>query len=100
MININLGNEHKSYLLYFAAIILDGILPEPFYSPLCQMIKALSILNKLSLDENDLNTAHEAYDSFVSQFEELYGMFKMISRILTLTLLFFRDYVVCFCAEP
>ncbi|KJA13305.1 hypothetical protein HYPSUDRAFT_151736 [Hypholoma sublateritium FD-334 SS-4] len=72
---INSGYKAWEYLLYLyglAPALLYGILPDPFYSHFCGLVRAMRIVLQHHIKRDDILTAHTLLISFAQNFELLY----------------------------
>lgn len=71
------ASELKNWLFYYSVPVLEGILPEPFFSHYLLLVEGISILCSGSISEEDLNKASRYLTEFVKHFEGLYGIQQM-----------------------
>ncbi len=72
---INSGYKAWEYLLYLyglAPALLHGILPDPFYTHFCQLVRAMRIIHQHKIRKDDALIAHALLVSFAREFEHLY----------------------------
>jgi hypothetical protein len=72
---INSGYKAWEWLLYLyglAPALLYGVLPEPYYSHFCKLVRAICIIQQRCILADDLLLAGNLLQSFVQDFEALY----------------------------
>jgi hypothetical protein len=72
---INSGYKAWEWLLYLyglAPALLFGILPEPYYSHFCKLVRAMRIIQQYHISSSDLILADGLLRSFAYEFEVLY----------------------------
>lgn len=72
---INSGYKAWEWLLYLyglAPALLYGVLPEPYYSHFCKLVRAIRIIQQRRILADDLLLAGNLLQSFVQDFEALY----------------------------
>ena len=72
---INSGYKAWEWLLYLyglAPALLYGVLPEPYYSHFCRLVRAMRIIQQHHIRADDLLLAGNLLESFVRDFEALY----------------------------
>ncbi|XP_052128883.1 uncharacterized protein LOC127751366 [Frankliniella occidentalis] len=75
------GQHMKIFLLYLALPVLEGILPVQYYNHFATFIHCLYVLNSSSISPEDLIFCSKELDTFVRQFQELYGERHMTINI-------------------
>ena len=66
------GSEFRTFVLYYFSV-LEGILPEPFYSHFCNLSYALYIVLQESVETDDMRKAGIIFTNFVWETELLDG---------------------------
>lgn len=66
------GSEFRTFVLYYFSV-LEGILPEPFYSHFCNLSYGLYIVLQESVEIDDVRKAGIIFKNFVWETELLYG---------------------------
>ncbi|KJA14339.1 hypothetical protein HYPSUDRAFT_150548 [Hypholoma sublateritium FD-334 SS-4] len=77
---INSGYKAWEWLLYLyglAPALLYGILPEPYYSHFCRLVRAMRIIHQHNIRADDLRLAGDLFKSFVEDFEAFYYQRKV-----------------------
>ena len=72
---INSGYKAWEWLLYLyglAPALLYGVLPEPYYSHFCKLVRAMRIIHQHHICADDLQLAGNLLKSFVQEFETFY----------------------------
>ncbi|KJA13937.1 hypothetical protein HYPSUDRAFT_1074591 [Hypholoma sublateritium FD-334 SS-4] len=72
---INSGYKAWEWLLYLyglAPALLFGILPDPYYSHFCKLVRGMRIIQQYHITAADLVLANDLLQSFVHEFEVLY----------------------------
>ena len=72
---ISSGYKAWEWLLYLyglAPALLFGILPEPYYSHFCKLVRAMRIIQQYRINSADLILADHLFRSFAHEFELLY----------------------------
>ena len=72
---ISSGYKAWEWLLYLyglAPALLFGILPEPYYSHFCKLVRAMRIIQQYHISSSGLILADELFRSFAYEFEILY----------------------------
>jgi len=72
---INSGYKAWEWLLYLyglAPALLFGMLPEPYYSHFCKLVRAMRIIQQYHISSSDLILADGLLRSFAYEFEVLY----------------------------
>lgn len=72
---INSGYKAWEWLLYLyglAPALLHGILPEPYFSHFCKLVRAMRIIQQYHISSTDLVLADDLLRSFAYDFEVLY----------------------------
>ncbi|KJA25532.1 hypothetical protein HYPSUDRAFT_134597 [Hypholoma sublateritium FD-334 SS-4] len=72
---INSGYKAWEWLLYLyglAPALLYGILPEPYYSHFCKLVRAMHIIHQYHIRADDLKLAGHFLKTFVQEFEQIY----------------------------
>ena len=64
--------EWLLYLYGLAPALLFGILPEPYYSHFCKLVRAMRIIQQYHISSSDLVLANGLFCSFAYEFELLY----------------------------
>ncbi|KJA18806.1 hypothetical protein HYPSUDRAFT_144447 [Hypholoma sublateritium FD-334 SS-4] len=80
---INSGYKAWEWLLYLyglAPALLYGILPEPYYSHFCKLVRAMRIIQQHHIRADDLKLAGNLLRSFVEEFETFYYQ-RRVSRL-------------------
>lgn len=68
------ASDYKMFFFYYAIPVLSNILPEPYWNHLCKIVSALSMLSKNSVSPEEIDIAEELLHSYVSEFQDLYGV--------------------------
>ncbi|XP_066921278.1 uncharacterized protein [Clytia hemisphaerica] len=68
------ANEFRNWLYYYGPVIMLGFLLEPFYSHFLFLVKGIYTLQKLSITQNEIESAEEDLKVFVFQTDKLYGL--------------------------
>ncbi|KJA24703.1 hypothetical protein HYPSUDRAFT_135758 [Hypholoma sublateritium FD-334 SS-4] len=77
---INSGYKAWEWLLYLyglAPALLYKILPEPYYSHFCKLVRAMRIIHQYHIRVDDLQLANNLLKSFVEEYETLYYQRKV-----------------------
>jgi hypothetical protein len=77
---INSGYKAWEWLLYLyglAPALLYGVLPEPYYSHFCKLVRAMRIIHQHHIRTDDLQLAGNLLESFVQEFETFYYQRKV-----------------------
>ncbi len=72
---INSGYKAWEWLLYLyglAPALLFGILPQPYYSHFCKLVRSMRIIQQYHISSSDLVLADDLLRSFAFEFETLY----------------------------
>ncbi|KAF9470601.1 hypothetical protein BDN70DRAFT_939565 [Pholiota conissans] len=72
---INSGYKAWEWLLYLyglAPALLYGILPQPYYSHFCKLVKAMRIIQQHKIKTSDLRMAKDLLQSFAYEYEMIY----------------------------
>ncbi len=72
---MNSGYKAWEWLLYLyglAPALLHGILPEPYYSHFCKLVRGMRIIQQYHISSSDLVLADNLLRSFAHEFELLY----------------------------
>ncbi len=72
---INSGYKAWEWLLYLyglAPALLFGILPDPYYSHFCKLVRGMRIIQQYNITASDLVLANNLLQSFAHEFEVLY----------------------------
>ena len=80
---INSGYKAWEWLLYLyglAPALLLGVLPEPYYSHFCKLVRAVQIIHQHKIPTPDLILAQQLLQSFAHDFETLYYQ-RRVDRI-------------------
>ncbi|KJA13176.1 hypothetical protein HYPSUDRAFT_151868 [Hypholoma sublateritium FD-334 SS-4] len=80
---INSGYKAWEWLLYLyglAPALLYDILPQPYYSHFCKLVRAMRIIQQYHIKTPDLVTAQHLLQSFAHEFETLYYQ-RRINRL-------------------
>jgi hypothetical protein len=67
------ASEWRNWLLMYAVLCLNGILPAPYLQHFISFVCAIDILNGTSVSALDLKLAEEMLQYFVREFENLYA---------------------------
>ena len=75
------GSEWKHFVISYGPTVLKNILKPAYYRHFLLYSEACFILNQTTITQDDLFRAGENLDSFVEQFQSLYGLRNMSSNI-------------------
>jgi hypothetical protein len=72
------ATEHRNWLLYFSLPVLQGLLPDPYYTLL---VAAMHLLLGESIDLSAFQRAERYLEKFYKLFATLYGMYNHTNDI-------------------
>ncbi|KAE8741778.1 hypothetical protein FOCC_FOCC012686 [Frankliniella occidentalis] len=67
------GKHMKTFLLYLALPVLEGVLPEVYFDHFAILVHCLYILNSSSIAPEDLLHCSQQLNTFVRKFQDYYG---------------------------
>lgn len=79
------ASEVRSFLLYYAAVILKGKIPEPYYQHFLLLIRSVHILLQSAISTDEILLAECMLNIFVSDVRKLYGLEKCSYNVHQLT---------------
>ena len=68
------SSEFRNFLFYWGAPVLRHFLRKEYFAHFCLLIRAVYLLSKENITENDLHIAEGALFLFVECFQNLYGL--------------------------
>ncbi|KAK3917754.1 65-kDa microtubule-associated protein 2 [Frankliniella fusca] len=71
----------RNFLLYFALVVMKGVMQLEYFDHLSLLVEAISLLNSPSISDLDIQKADELLCQFTSDFQKLYGMRHMSSNM-------------------
>lgn len=71
---LHTGLQFRVWLLYFALLVLVGILPVPYLQHFAMLVAAIHVYTCNSIKCEDLVYAEQLMETFCRSYEELYGM--------------------------
>ena len=79
------GSEWRNWLLFYAVLCLDGIVPDQYLRHFGLLSEAVFILSRDSITEEDLAEAHRLITEYVQEFQQFFGPESMRYNIHILT---------------
>lgn len=79
------ASEYRSWVFYFSLPILDGILPEPYFSHYALLVAAIHILFGDEIQSAALTRADLYLRRFYEVFASLYGQYKFLNCCVPVT---------------
>ena len=79
----NVGSQLRAWLLFFSLPVLNGILPEPYFSHYSNLVAATHIVLSDAISTADLISADYFFKKFYSQIASHYGMSTYVMHIIT-----------------
>lgn len=73
---MHVASEYRSWVLYFSLPVLNGLLPEPYYTHYTLLVAAVHTLLSSSITQSALRRAEVCLEKFCEKFAALYGNFK------------------------
>jgi hypothetical protein len=67
----------KAFFFYYSLVALCGVLPDVYWFHHVRLVAAISILSQESISPTDFDSAEALLHSYVSEFQELYGVRHM-----------------------
>jgi len=66
--------EYKLMFFYYSLPVMLGVLPENYWRHHCKLVSAIAILHQESISRDQINAARHLLHSYLSDFEDLYGL--------------------------
>lgn len=76
------ASEYRSWVLYFSLPVLQGILPDPFFTHYALLVAAMQLLLSDSISPAALQSAEQYLHRFYEMFADLYGMYNCIKKLI------------------
>lgn len=74
------GSEWRNWIIYYAPVVLSGILKPKYHRLLVKLSEATFLLNQHSISEEDMSKAERLLEEFNQEFEQ-FGEKKMVYNI-------------------
>ena len=71
-----IGTEFQAWLLWYSVPVLDGILPDPYYSHHCKLVAGISTLLGMHLSVQQVEHANDLLGQYYKDIDALYGELK------------------------
>ncbi|KAE8737879.1 hypothetical protein FOCC_FOCC016659 [Frankliniella occidentalis] len=68
------GHEWRNWILYYAYPCLTALLPQRYLRHLMTLSRAIFLVSRDSVTENDLNEAEEKFTDYVTDFQAFFGV--------------------------
>lgn len=78
--------EYQAWLLWYSLPVLEGILPEPYYTHYFRLVAGVSILQGSRLSIDDIHIAQDLLDNFYKPIIDIYGTVAIKIKMLQVTL--------------
>jgi hypothetical protein len=91
-----LASEYRSWLLYFAPVLLESHLPRLYHDHLLLLVSALHVLLSNHIIEKTLSEAETNLNAFSQVYERIYGLALLLLLLLLLLILSCLNYFLSF----